>query len=108
MIRPCKERYLRHGQAHASLFLQAAKQPEIRALILSIAGTASAEGVRSSFMAARDLLLGPLSSGAPIALPQHAGGMLTQQMSTRGLGTLLLCVLMPIILFLAGRRAALA
>lgn len=96
--------------------LQVAKHPEVRSLILSVAKTATGEGVRSSIFATRDLLLGePRQVPYPV-FPAQQGmhtrvvgdAMLQQPLSNRTLGTLLLFIFMPIIIFLAGRRAALA
>lgn len=75
------------------------KHAEVRSLILSVAKTASTEGVRSSIFSARDLLVGNRGSSQSHDL---------QTLSSRNLGTILLMVFMPIIVFLAGRRSGLA
>ncbi len=93
-----------------------AKHAEVRSLILSVAKTATAEGVRSSIFATRDLLLGEPKQLPYAVFPSQQGlqprpmgdAALQQPLSNRTLGTLLLFIFMPIIIFLAGRRAALA
>ena len=98
------------------LAIQAAKHPEVRSLILSVAKTATGEGVRSSIFATRDLLLGETRQMAYTVFPSQQGlqsrvledTALQQPLSNRTLGTLLIFIFMPIIIFLAGRRAALA
>ena len=99
-----------------TLSIQVAKHPEVRSLILSVAKTATGEGVRSSIFATRDLLLGEPRPVPYTVFPTQQGlhtrllgeAALQQPLSNRTLGTLLLFIFMPIIIFLAGRRAALA
>ena len=97
------------------LIVQAVKVPEVRNLVLSVAKAATGEGVRTSIFTTRDLLFGAPVQVPYTVLPAQQGGLSMgipdvglQQISTRSLGTLLLFIFMPIIIFLAGRRAALA
>ena len=83
--------------------------------MLAMAKTASGEGVRSSIFATRDLLLGPSTPPTFTVLSPQQGGHTValgeptmQPLSSRHVGTLLLFIFMPVIIFLAGRRAALA
>jgi len=97
---------------HPFATLQAAKHPEIRSLILSVAKTATAEGVRTSMFATRDMLLGPPGMGSIILPPQSSAGagaaaVDLQQQSNRTLGAIFLYVFMPMLFFLIGKRAAL-
>lgn len=80
--------------------------PEVRGLLAVVVGTAAFEGVRSLVFAAREI-----ATGVPGTSPlyhQHLthGSRQYQQLTSRALGTLLLFVFMPVIIFLAGRRAA--
>lgn len=100
----------------SSALVEVAKHPEVRSLVLSVAKTASGEGIRSSIFATRDLLLGEPRQLPYAVYPAQQGlnsrvlgdAALQQPLSNRTLGTLLLFIFMPIIIFLAGRRAALA
>lgn len=82
-------------------------QPEMRGLLTLVVGTAAFEGVRSCIFATREMLTGVPGTAPAIAQPQ-SGGQQLQQLSSRALGALLLFVFMPVIIFLAGRRAALS
>ena len=64
---------------------------------MSLAGTATAEGVRSSVLTAKDLLTGG----------GEKDGRVVTVATPRQLGALLLCLLLPILLYLAGKRSVL-
>ncbi len=49
-----------------SLLMQVVKVPEARMLMLSLAATSSAQGVRGAFLAVKDLLLGEADSSGQL------------------------------------------
>ena len=70
------------------------KHAELRSFILSLAKVATQEGVRSSMLTARELILGSMKPTSDLP-----------HLATRHLGALMLLIFMPIIAFLAGRRS---
>ena len=74
-----------------------------------MAKTASAEGVRTSFYTARDIVLGRPEGGSVILPSQGSmpgGAVDLHQQSNQMLGFFFLYIFMPVLFFLMGKRAA--
>ena len=75
--------------------------------MLSVAKTATAEGVRTSMVTTRDMLLGVPGSMILTSQGSMPGGAVDlHQQSNRALGAIFLYVFMPVLFFLIGKRAA--
>lgn len=84
--------------------VQIVKVPEARMLMVSLAATATAEGVRSSLLAVRDMLLGNnTDSGAAAAEKAAVNGVRHMwQLPTREL-YVLICIIFSVLLYFRSR-----
>jgi hypothetical protein len=73
------------------------KVPEARMLMVSLAATATAEGVRSSLLTARDMLLGQADSGVGVNGTRHMWQLPVRQLYV------LLCIIFSILLYYRSR-----